>query len=184
MGDELMPLAPLEEDDEMEDLPPLENEDEEFHSLIEDALLEEQSGTSESSFEEMDTREASLMLASPEKEKEKPKDVITPQKPPVEFERFAMVKPGPSVESPICAKPKPFVLQPAKPLGPTGTKPKPTCPPATRMLVAEAAEELLNSLKTPTLKEIFGGRKSTRSNTKIEGDPTREYLPIRASKKK
>ena len=124
MGDELMPLAPLEEDDEMEDLPPLENEDEEFHSLIEDALLEEQSGTSESSFEEMDTREASLMLASPEKEK--PKDAITPQKPPVEFQRFAMVKPGPSVESPICAKPKPFVLQPAKPLGPspTGTRPK------------------------------------------------------------
>ena len=179
-----MPLAPLEEDDEMEDLPPLENEDEEFHSLIEDALLEEQSGTSESSFEEMDTREASRMLASPEKEK--PKDAVTPQKPPVEFQRFAMVKPGPSVESPICAKPKPFVLQPAKPLGPspTGTKPKPPSPPAARLLEPSEADELLNRMKPPTLKEIFGGRKSTRSNTKIEGDPTREYLPIRASKKK
>jgi hypothetical protein len=150
---------------DLDDMPILEDaEDEEFHSLMEDALMDTLPSESSS-----DT--------SVEEEKDS-----TPTKPPVEFSRFAMEKAGPSNDSPICRKPKPFVLRPP-------TLPDPAQPPpltgltdAQRAAVAQTTAEAIEDLKWKNMLNPF--RKSTRSNTKIEGDPTKVYLPTRTSKKK
>jgi hypothetical protein len=156
---------PMPDAEDLDDMPVLEeaDDDEEFHSLMEDALME------------------TLPESSTDTSLETEEGDATPTKPPVEFSRFAMDKPGPSVESPICSKPKPFVLRPPTLPGPA--KPPPTgLTEAQREAVARIAAEAVEDLKWKNVLNPF--RRSTRSNTKIEGDPTKVYLPTRTSKKK
>jgi len=157
---------PMPDIEDVDDMPILEEaEDEEFHSLMEDALMDT-----------LPSEDSSSSDTSVEEEKDS-----TPTKPPVEFSRFAMEKAGPSTESPICSKPKPFVLRPPTLPGPA-QPPKLTPAQSAAAFQAAAAETLLEELKWKNMLNPF--RKSTRSNTKIEGDPTRVYLPTRTSKKK
>jgi hypothetical protein len=158
---------PMPDAEDLDDMPTLEeaDDDEEFHSLMEDALME--------TLPEESSTDTSM------------EGDATPTKPPVEFSRFAMEKPGPSVESPICSKPKPFVLRPP-------TLPGPAKPPTRgladglsetqREAMAQIVAGAMEDLKWKNVLNPF--RKPTRSNTKIEGDPTRVYLPTRTSKKK
>jgi len=166
MEDEPMPL-------ELEDMPPLEDDDEEFHSLMEDALMEDASMEDEPT-EDVRVEDVSMASASEleetvqtEESSETNPEGKTPTKPPVDFQRFAMDKPRPSSSSPICAKPAPFVMKKSKLQGVAPPKITPSdvvFPP-------------------PSFKEWVMGKRSTRSTVTIKGDPTKEYLPTRKSKK-
>jgi hypothetical protein len=126
----------------------------------------------------------------------------TPTKPPPEL-RGLIPKPDPKIESPICAKPAPFVLRPPRlpgpaqvPAGPSWKPAPPQNPPTAydlreardyakeqaKIAAKEAKKQRETEKKTWDLNPF--GKRATRSNTKIEGDPTREYLATRKSKPK
>jgi len=151
---------------ELEDMPPLEDDDEEFHSLMEDALMEDASMEDDRE-EDVSMASASELEETIQKENETKPEGETPTKPPVEFQRFAMDKPGPSSSSPICAKPAPFVMKKSKLQGVAPPKITPS--------------DLV--FPPPSFKEWVMGKRSTRSTVTIKGDPTKEYLPTRKSKK-
>jgi hypothetical protein len=191
MDDQPMPDA-----EDLDDMPTLEEaEDEDFHSLMEDALMETLPTTDTSSGSEEEPKEPARELliedTSSESEEEPPveKDPTTPLKPPVEFTRFALEKARVTSDSPLLVKPKPFVLRPPQLPGPAQV------PQTVKLVDTPEFQASLKALQEADraaaeerkAKGLFSnpfGKKSTRSNTKIEGDPTKVYLPTRTSKKK
>jgi hypothetical protein len=192
MDDQPMPDA-----EDLDDMPTLEEaEDEDFHSLMEDALMETLPTTDTSSGSEEEPkgppREPPVERdTSSESEEEPPveKDPTTPLKPPVEFTRFALEKAKMASDSPLLVRPKPFVLRPPQLQGPAQV-PQPVMAvdtpefQARLKAIQEADRAAAEERKAKSLFQNPFGKKSTRSNTKIEGDPTRVYLPTRTSKKK
>ena len=188
-----------DEDEDKEKSDPEVEDEEEFHSLMEDALMEDLEETpteirTPPEGDELALALTDLEMTSPEdSEAEAPivdpgpspsPEVATPTQPPVEFQRFALPKPGPSIPSPICSKPAPFVLKPSK-LDPEKHARNLASLEKERLEMLakkkEKEKEKEKEKSTFSLKNPFA--RSTRSNTQIQGDPTREYLPTRTSRK-
>jgi hypothetical protein len=175
-------------------MPTLEEaEDEDFHSLMEDALMETLPTTDTSSGSEEEprgpAREPPVERDTSSESEEEPPDPTTPLKPPVEFTRFALEKAKVTSDSPLLVKPKPFVLRPPQLPGPAQV-PQPVMMvdtpefQARLKAIQEADRAAAEERKAKSLFSNPFGKKATRSNTKIEGDPTKVYLPTRTSKKK
>lgn len=104
----------------------------------------------------------------------------TPTTPPpgAVFERFAMPKPGPSKDSPICAKPAPFVLRPSK-MGPVTKDPIQKTPEAPSLL-SRIADNVRRDLDRKAEQRASVASRTRSKNPSIP-DRTGEYLPSRRS---